>query len=59
MSGFYYYEALHPSTKRSIQAGADTANALNAKACGCHERSDKWWLCSYHEGYEDGTSACD
>lgn len=23
-------------------------------SCGCEVRGMKWWLCSYHEGFEDG-----
>lgn len=23
------------------------------RACGCHERNNKWWLCGYHEGFQD------
>lgn len=22
--------------------------------CGCEHRGDRWHLCSYHEGYDDG-----
>lgn len=23
-------------------------------ACGCEHRGDRWFLCTYHEGYDDG-----
>jgi len=23
-------------------------------ACGCEHRGDRWFLCSYHDGYDDG-----
>ena len=23
-------------------------------ACGCEHRGGRWFLCSYHEGYDDG-----
>ena len=23
------------------------------RACGCHERNGAWWLCQYHEGFQD------
>ena len=57
MSGFYYYSTLSAATTRNIKARPDTPNAVNDKTCGCHGRGDKWWLCSYHEGFEDGVQA--
>lgn len=25
--------------------------------CSCENRDDKWYLCTYHEGYDDALSA--
>ena len=48
MSG-HHDASLHPATKDSIW--------LNEGRCGCEQRGSTWWLCSYHEGFDDGASA--
>jgi len=40
----------HDLTLENIFYVAD----YSSDACGCEHRSDRWHLCSYHEGYDDG-----
>lgn len=48
-------KVLHPLTLASIE--------MQAWKCGCERRAGweattgKWWLCGYHEGFEDGIAA--
>ena len=61
MSGFYDYRELHPATKAGIECQDDQGRP-DDKPCGCHQRGEqpwKWWLCSYHAGFEDGVEAGD
>ena len=37
---------IHERTKDLIQ--------LNAGRCGCERRGERWYLCQYHDGYNDG-----
>lgn len=55
-------DRLHPATMRSIEAqppAADDQKEWPSKQCGCHVRGERkrWWLCAYHEGYDDGIEA--
>lgn len=54
MSGFYEYSLLNTETRASIESVPDTTGATDDKTCGCHKRGDRWWICQYHEGYEEG-----
>lgn len=40
----------HDLTVENILYVAD----YSPDACGCEHRGDRWFLCSYHEGYDDG-----
>ncbi len=40
----------HDLTVENILYVAD----YSPDACGCEHRGDRWHLCSYHEGYDDG-----
>lgn len=34
--------------------GADLSTDRTVRfRCGCEQRGAKWWLCQYHEGFED------
>ena len=46
---------LHPRTLASIHLqGVDDGGNIR---CGCCHRGDRWWLCAYHDGYEDALDA--
>jgi hypothetical protein len=54
----------HPKTIESIQSqGADSSVPLTAMVdqwrCGCchGKNTGAWWLCQYHDGYDDGVEA--
>lgn len=55
-------KSIHPLTEASIQAQG-VCSAVDEYAewpCGCEHRSiclPGWWLCGFHEGYEDGVEA--
>jgi hypothetical protein len=51
--------SVHPLTEASIERqGWDfNAGGRNGFTCGCEVRGTKWWLCGYHEGFEDGVEA--
>lgn len=60
--GFVEYETLHPATRKSIEVqppAVDDQESWPSKQCGCHVRGQhkRWWLCSYHEGHDDGIDA--
>ena len=40
----------HDLTLENILYVAD----YSPDACGCEHRGDRWFLCTYHEGYDDG-----
>jgi hypothetical protein len=49
-----------PRTVTSIQLQGWDPDAMGIARCGCHERpigSNHWYLCGYHEGYEDAVEA--
>jgi hypothetical protein len=54
MSSFYAWDELEPETRASIEV--QTTTGPDEKRCGCHLRGERWWLCQYHVGYEDGVS---
>lgn len=51
MSRTYAWSALTPRLRESIEA--QPVDERTDRQCGCHERNDKWWLCQYHEGFQD------
>lgn len=57
MSG-YPWAALTPRLRESIEMQPRQIDGflgpVNAdRTCGCHERAGKWWLCQYHDGFQD------
>ena len=40
----------HDLTLENILGVAD----YSPDACGCEHRGDRWFMCTYHEGYDDG-----
>jgi hypothetical protein len=51
---------LHRLTRASINRGVVVGLVSGDKQCGCHQRppeSDRWWLCQYHIGMQDGIEA--
>jgi hypothetical protein len=40
----------HDLTLENIRCVADYSD----DACGCEHRGDRWFMCAYHEGYDDG-----
>ena len=53
-------ESIHPLTEASIELqGPSLVGMVSQFGCGCERRAGweattgKWWLCGYHEGYED------
>ena len=55
----YQWSALTPELRTSIEAQPHTAHGGTSpgysddRECGCHERNGEWWLCSYHDGFQD------
>lgn len=53
----------HPLTVASVhlQGGRSATGARwrTSFQCGCshQESTDRWWLCGYHEGFDDGVEA--
>lgn len=37
--------------------GAYISGGNTVFGCGCEHRGGKWWLCSYHDGFEAGLEA--
>jgi hypothetical protein len=59
-------KSIHPLTEASIRAQGvlpEASPSFSDWACGCELRdgweatTGKWWLCGYHEGFEDGIEA--
>lgn len=57
-------KSIHPLTEESIRLqGPSLVGMLSQFGCGCELRdgweatTGKWWLCSYHDGFEDGIEA--
>jgi hypothetical protein len=52
-------QSIHPLTEASIELQGPSL-MVSQFGCGCELRdgweatTGKWWLCSYHEGFEDG-----
>jgi len=44
----------HPRTLAEIAVQPHQPDG--SRSCGCHERGDlgRWWLCSYHQGVDEG-----
>ena len=56
MTAMYPWNALSEHLQESIEMqGVDERGD---KSCGCHQRQDKWWLCSYHDGFQDAEAIC-
>lgn len=51
------YDKLHPATKRSIEAMDLRACDPKDKMCGCFQHGKWWWLCQFHDGFENGVTA--
>lgn len=45
----------HDLTLENILYVAD----YSPDACGCEHRGDRWFMCTYHEGYDDGVREAD
>lgn len=46
------WAALEPETRQHIQQLVATGHP-----CGCHDRGARWFICDYHEGYDEGVAA--
>lgn len=54
--------SIHPLTLASIEMQRDAVFPDGSRrrigsACGCELRAGKWWLCGYHDGFEDSIAA--
>lgn len=54
----YPWAALTPALPASIEAQPRVAHPgryehSDDRECGCHERDGGWWLCLYHDGFQD------
>jgi hypothetical protein len=57
-------KSIHPLTEESIRLqGPSLVGMLSQFGCGCELRdgweatTGTWWLCGYHDGFEDGIEA--
>jgi hypothetical protein len=57
-------KSIHPLTEESIELqGPSLVGMVSQSGCACELRdgweatTGKWWLCSYHDGFEDGIAA--
>lgn len=54
-------DRLHPATLVSIEAQPSRSVMgvrLGVRRCGCEQNRDGWWwLCQYHQGYDDAAEA--
>jgi hypothetical protein len=49
-------KSIHPATLASIEAQGETGDAVYDQwRCSCERdrRTGVWWMCAYHEGYDD------
>lgn len=44
----------HPLTIKSIE---HIASRTDHGAWCCERKGDRWWLCDYHQGFDDGVEA--
>lgn len=57
------WDTLHPVTQHDIEIqGCDPGEVVpeafgGVRHCGCEKRGDRWWLCSYHVGFDEGAWA--
>lgn len=42
----------NPETIEHIETQPDSD--FGVRACGCEPRRARWWLCQYHQGYDEG-----
>ena len=53
MSGPWRWDDLAESTRDSIDMQGVDEDEAPMRRCGCEERPNGWWLCSYHDGWQD------
>lgn len=51
MSTTMKYSDLEPETRENIEYMRQ-----QMPTCACHPRGDRWHICDYHEGYDDGVA---
>ena len=49
MSTTMNYDHLEPETRADIQA-----RRQDGRPCECHPRGQYWYICDWHDGYDDG-----
>jgi hypothetical protein len=50
-------DQLEPETRQDIQDRYDMGLADDWQPCCDIECKDSWWVCDYHEGYDDAMRA--
>ena len=53
MSGPWRWDDLAQSTRDSIDLQGVDEDELLMRRCGCDPRPSGWWLCQYHDGWQD------
>ena len=46
-----------PETMESIESQGRMVTKGCVWSCGCELRGERWYLCSYHDGFEAGLEA--